>query len=109
MAEDELAAIRAKKMAEMQQQAAYQEDEVRRREQENAQIHMLLMQILEPEARERLNTIRLTKPDFARGVEQQLISLAQSGRLQSKITDDQFKAILQQVTPQRRDISIRRK
>ena len=109
MSEDELAAIRAKKMAEMQQQAAYQEEEVRRREQENAQIHMLLMQILEPEARERLNTIRLTKPDFARGIEQQLISLAQSGRLQSKITDDQFKAILQQVTPQRRDINIRRK
>jgi len=109
MSEDELAAIRAKRMAEMQQQAAYQEDEVRRREQENAQIHMLLMQILEPEARERLNTIRLTKPDFARGIEQQLISLAQSGRLQSKITDDQFKAILQQVTPQRRDINIRRK
>jgi len=109
MSEDELAAIRARKMAEMQQQAAYQEDEVRRREQENAQIHMLIMQILEPEARERLNTIRLTKPDFARGIEQQLISLAQSGRIQSKITDEQFKAILQQVTPQRRDINIRRK
>jgi len=109
MSEDELAAIRARKMAEMQQQAAYQEEEVRRREQENAQIHMLIMQILEPEARERLNTIRLTKPDFARGIEQQLISLAQSGRIQSKITDEQFKAILQQVTPERRDISIRRK
>lgn len=109
MSEDELAAIRAKKMAEMQQQAAYQEEEVQRREQENAQIHMLIMQILEPEARERLNTIRLTKPDFARGIEQQLISLAQSGRLQSKITDVQFKAILQQVTPERRSINIRRK
>lgn len=109
MSEDELAAIRARKMAEMQQQAAYQDEEVRRREQENAQIHMLLMQILEPEARERLNTIRLTKPDFARGIEQQLISLAQSGRLQSKINDEQFKAILQQVTPQKRDINIRRK
>jgi len=109
MSEDELAAIRARKMAEMQQQAAYQEEEVRRREQENAQIHMLIMQILEPEARERLNTIRLTKPDFARGIEQQLISLAQSGRIQAKITDEQFKAILQQVTPERRDISIRRK
>ncbi|MCL2460296.1 MAG: DNA-binding protein [Euryarchaeota archaeon] len=109
MSEDELAAIRAKKMAEMQQQAVYQEEEVRRREQENAQIHMLIMQILEPEARERLNTIRLTKPDFARAIEQQLISLAQSGRLQSKITDEQFKAILQQVTPERRNINIRRK
>jgi len=109
MSEDELAAIRARKMAEMQQQAAYQEDEVRRREQENAQIHMLIMQILEPEARERLNTIRLTKPDFARGIEQQLISLAQSGRIPSKISDEQFKAILQQVIPERRDINIRRK
>jgi programmed cell death protein 5 len=109
MSEDELAAIRARKMAEMQQQAAYQDEEIRRQEQENAKIQMVLMQILEPEARERLNTIRLTKPDFARGIEQQLISLAQSGRLQSKLTDNQFKAILQQIIPERRDISIRRK
>lgn len=109
MGEEELADIRRRKMAEMQQQAAYQQQEIDRQQQQEAQVHHILMQILEPEARERLNTIKLTKPDFARSIEQQLIMLAQSGRIKSKINDEQFKAILKQVTPAKRDINIRRK
>jgi programmed cell death protein 5 len=67
------------------------------------------MQVLEPEARERLNTIKLTRPDFARAVEQQLVMLAQNGRIQNKISDEQLKVILQQVTPAKREFNIRRK
>ena len=72
-------------------------------------MQMALMQILEPEARERLNTIKLTRQDFARAVEQQLVMLAQNGRIQNKITDEQLKVILQQVTPAKREFNIRRK
>ena len=99
-------------MAQMHQQSADQQqmqEEIERQKQAEAQIHMILMQILEPEARERLNTIKLTKPDFARAVEQQLVILAQSGRLKEKITDDQLRALLQQLQPAKREFNIRRK
>ena len=112
MGDDELAELRRRRMAQMQQQASDQQqmqEEMERQKQAEAQIHMILMQILEPEARERLNTIKLTKPDFARAVEQQLVLLAQSGRLKEKITDDQLRALLQQLQPAKREFNIRRK
>jgi len=109
MGDDELAEIRRRRMMEMQQQAASQQDEAERQRQYEAQIHSALIQILEPEARERLNTIKLTKPDFAKSVEQQLIMLAQSGRIKTKINDEQLKVILKQVTPAKREFNIRRK
>jgi programmed cell death protein 5 len=112
MGDDELAEIRRKRMAQMQQQAVDQQmmqDEMERQKQADAQLHMILMQILEPEARERLNAIRLTRPDFARAVEQQLVLLAQSGRLKQKITDTQLKALLQQIQPAKKEFNIRRK
>ncbi len=109
MGDDELADIRRRKLAEMQQQAALHQQEMERQQQYEAQIQMALMQILEPKARERLNTIKLTRPDFAKAVEQQLVLLAQNGRITSKITDDQLKVILKQVTPAKREFTIRRK
>ncbi|MCE5298362.1 MAG: DNA-binding protein [Methanoregulaceae archaeon] len=112
MGDDELAEIRRKRMAQMQQQAVDQQmmqDEMERQKQADAQLHMILLQILEPEARERLNAIRLTRPDFARAVEQQLVLLAQSGRLKQKITDTQLKTLLQQIQPAKKEFNIRRK
>lgn len=109
MGDDELAEIRRRRMMEMQQQAAVQQDDAERQRQYDAQIHSVLIQILEPEARERLNAIKLTKPDFARSVEQQLVMLAQNGRIKTKINDEQLKVILKQVTPAKREFTIRRK
>jgi len=109
MGDDELAEIRRKRLAQLQQQQSDQQDEMERQRQVDAQIHLVLMQIMEPEARERLNTIKLTKPDFAKAVEQQLVLLAQSGRLKSKITDQQFKELLRQLTPQKKEFRISRK
>ncbi len=109
MGDDELAEIRRRRMMEMQQQAAAQQEDAERQRQYEAQIHSALIQILEPEARERLNTIKLTKPDFAKSVEQQLIMLAQNGRIKTKINDEQLKVILKQVTPAKREFNIRRK
>ena len=65
-----------------------------------------MMQILTPEARSRLANIRLTKPEFVDQIELQLIQLAQMGRVQSKITDEQLKELLKKVAGQKRDINI---
>lgn len=109
MGDDELAEIRRRRMVQMQQQQSDQGEELERQRQVEAQIHMVLMQIMEPDARERLNTIKITKPDFAKGVEQQLVLLAQSGRLKTKITDQQLKELLVQLTPKKKEFRISRK
>ena len=112
MVDDELAELRRRKMEQMQRQAMDQqamEDEVERQRQIETQIRVVLMEILEPEARERLNTIKLTRPDFARAVEQQLVMLAQSGRIRQRISDEQLKTILVQLTPSKKDFRITRK
>jgi programmed cell death protein 5 len=109
MGDDELAEIRRRRMAQMQQQQSDQSEELERQRQVETQIHMVLMQIMEPDARERLNTIKITKPDFAKAVEQQLVLLAQSGRLKSKITDQQLKELLLQLTPKKKEFRISRK
>jgi programmed cell death protein 5 len=109
MGDDELGEIRKRRMAQLQQQAGDQQDELERQQRQKQQIQMVLMQVLEPDARERLNTIKITKPEFAGSVEQQLIALAQSGRLKAKITDSQLKELLRQLAPKKRDYSITRK
>lgn len=68
-----------------------------RRAQAELQRESLLRQILTSEARERLMRLKMVRPQFARFVEDHLIALAQAGRIQSMITDDQLKEILKQL------------
>jgi len=112
MGDDELSELRKRRMAQLQQQAGDQQamqEELERQQRAKSQMQMLLMQVLEPDARERLNTIKLTKPEFAASVEQQLVALAQSGRVKNKITDAQLKELLRQIAPARRDYTITRR
>ncbi len=108
--------IRRRRMQELQQQAAAQQaqqqsssdaqsQEQMRRELE-AQKRQAMLQILTPEARSRLANLRLTKPEFVDQIEMQLIQLAQMGRIKSKITDDQLKELLRNVSGQKREINI---
>ena len=109
MEEDkELEEIKRRKLMEILQRQQIQKEEKKEEEEEIAKQN-ILRQILEPEARERLANLRLARPDLAKAVENQLILLAQSGRLMRKITDEELKEILRRLTSQRREIRIVRR
>ncbi len=109
MDDPELAALRQKRMAEIQQQAQQQAAQEEQAKQFEMQKQSVLRQILTPEARDRLSNIKLANPQMADGVEMQLIQLAQSGRLQGVIDDAMLRNILAQITPQKREITIQRR
>ena len=106
--DDELEALRRRRLAEMQR--AVQDDQRRAQTQQQVerQKQAVIRRILTPEARQRLTNIRMVKPEFADELEMQLIQLAQSGRLRGQVTDEQLKKTLVQLEGQKREIKIRR-
>lgn len=56
-------------------------------QQREAQREEMLVKILTPEALERLNRIKLVKPEKARGVGDHLLKAAMSGQLQGRVSD----------------------
>jgi len=64
--------------------------------------------ILTPEARQRLANLRLVKPELVAQLEEQLIQLANTGRIKMPITDETLKQILLRLSSSRRRIRIRR-
>jgi len=107
--EDELDAIRRQKLMELPQAQTQAAAEQQYREQVQAQRQTILRQILTPEARERLGRIELAYPELKENIENQLIQLAQSGRVQRQIDDATLRQILERVIPRRRDIKIERR
>ncbi|GAB6055722.1 DNA-binding protein [Methanobacterium alkalithermotolerans] len=105
----DLEEIRRKRMQELQQQSANAESQEQARQEMEMQKKQVLMQILTPEARSRLANLRLTKPEFVDQIEVQLIQLAQMGRVQSKIDDNQLKELLKKVSGPKREINITRR
>ena len=93
--DEELEAIRMRKLAELRKRL---EEEQERR----ARIEAILRRILTPEARERLNNLRLVKPELASAIEEQLIVLAQSGRIPIPVTDEFLRKLLSELYEQSR-------
>jgi programmed cell death protein 5 len=110
--DDELEELRKKRQQELQQQADSEESEKHQeaqKEQYEEQKKAILRSILTTDAKQRLSNIKLARPQVGEQIEQQLIMLAQSGRLQQKITDAQLRELLRKIMPKKRDINIRRR
>ena len=72
------------------------------------QKEQILKQILSPEARMRLNNIKMVKPELSDMVEQYLIGMATQGKIPGQITDEQLKQILLSTQQPKRDFKINR-
>ena len=110
--DDELEELRRKKMEQLQDQADSQqsaEAQEAAQQQAEAQKKALLRQYLTDDARKRLNTVKMSKPQFGEKVERQVIALARSGRLQGKIDDEKMKQLLNELKPEKKSFDIRRR
>mgnify|MGYP000102448788 CR=1 FL=1 len=109
--EDELERIREQKKKQLQEQQGEGQEEAMeaQRQEAEAQKKAVLRQNLTDGARKRLNTVKMSKPQVGEQVEQQVIALAQSGRLGGKIDEDQMKEILKELTPDSKSFDIKRR
>ncbi|AFH43245.1 DNA-binding protein [Fervidicoccus fontis] len=109
--DEELAEIEQRKLLELQRRMEMEERRRRATEAE-AQKQEILRKILTPQARDRLNNVKLVRPELAEAIENQLIVLAQSGRITEPITEEQIKELLAEITTRSRkefNIKIREK
>ena len=108
---DDIEAIRKKKLRNLQQQQAFSQEDFEEAQQKEFedQKKLILRTILTDDARERLGRIKAARPEMAENLENQLIMLAQSGRLKNKINDEQLRELLSKMLPKKRDITIRRR
>ena len=107
MSDEELAAIRRRKLQAMQQKSS-EEQKQTQEDQIEQQKQALLRQLLSPEARQRLTNLKMIKPEFTEQIELQVIQLAQTGKLPIPLSDAQLKQILLQLQGRKREITIRR-
>jgi len=109
---EELREQKRKELEQRQQQGQSPQDQEAQeaaKQRADAQKEALLKQHLTDGARQRLNAVQMSKPEFAQKVEQQILALAQSGRVQDRIDEDQMKALLKELQPESKSFDIRRR
>ncbi|ESP87335.1 DNA-binding protein [Candidatus Halobonum tyrrellensis] len=111
--DERLEELRQQKMEELQDQAgeggASAEEQQAAQERAEQQQDAMLKQYLTDGARQRLNAVEMSKPDFAKQVKQQVTALAQSGRINGRIDEDQMKSLLKELQPDQKSFDIRRR
>lgn len=108
--DEELERLKAQRMVELQARQQKAGDAQRAQAEAETAKQSVMRKLLTPEARQRLANIKMVRPEFGQQLEQELIQLAQAGRVPIPIGDDMLKKLLIQIEGQqkKRDISIRR-
>jgi len=109
--EEELDELRKKKMEQLKEQQGEGDAEAQQaaQQQAEAQKKALLRQHLSDGARKRLNTVKMSKPEVGEQVEQQIVALARSGRIQDQIDEEKMKQLLSELTPDSKSFDIKRR
>jgi programmed cell death protein 5 len=98
----------AQRMQEQQNAMSQAHGEAAQMKQAEDALRAVMSQILEPKARDRLNNLKMVKPDVAMQLQLYLAQLFQAGQIPTKITDEQMVTILRKLT-EKRETKIRRK
>jgi programmed cell death protein 5 len=106
--DDELEELRRRRALELQKNLAQDQQQSDAEKRLEAQKQVLMRRILTQEARQRLANLKMVKPEFASQLELQLIQIAQQGKIELPIGDEQLKEILQKLQSGRKEITIRR-
>lgn len=110
--DEEIEQLRQEKMEQLREQADGEEAAKQHeaaQQQAEAQRQALLRKHLTDGARKRLNAVEMTKPQQAKKAEQQVLALAQSGRVQGKIDEDDMRKLLQELSPDSKSFNIERR
>ena len=111
--DEELDELREERLKELQEQQGGGDAEAQAEAQQDAQAQAdaqkqaILRQALTDGARKRLNSVRMSKPQFADQVEQQLVAIAKSGRLGDRIDEDQMRQLLSEMSPDSKSFDIK--
>lgn len=107
MADPELEAIRQQRLAQLQSQykGSGNDPDAQKAKEEQAKAqeeskNSILSQILDQNARARLNTLMLGKPEKGQLVQNMLLRMAQTGQIMTKIGEKELIGLLENVSAQ---------
>ncbi len=107
---DELEAIKARKLQQLQEQQMQQEMQKQRQIQEALrQIDAIVRRFLTKDAQDRLANLRLVDPELVQKLKVYLAQMYVAGQVKQQMTDEQLKSILLKLRSAQRKTTIKRK
>ncbi|MDO8427766.1 MAG: DNA-binding protein [Candidatus Diapherotrites archaeon] len=107
--DENLDSLRQQRMQHLKKNAEDKKSQQEQAMQAQMQVNALMIQYLEPAAKERLNNVKLINSELYGKVVQTVLYLVKSQKLNRKITDIELKKLLTLATGQKREIKIVRK
>lgn len=113
MSDDRIEDLRKKRKEELmenkQDAPTPDSEQTERRQQQKDKREEILRRHTTDDARQRLNAVEMSKPEFAEQAKQQVTRLAQAERIRGQIDGAQMKEILKELTPDDDGFDIQRR